>query len=78
MGEVFLDFRPEVTHNHLEKLQRTLPGVKGDDYVMVILEQEKSYEVQGVKEILLENGFEVQSQGALGTEYAVTAKRRLH
>jgi len=78
MGDIFLDFRPEVTNNHLESLQRTLPGIKGDDYVMVILEKEKAQEAKGVMKILLENGFEVYSQGALGTEYAVTAKRLLH
>lgn len=78
MGDIFLDFRPEVTNNHLESLERTLPGIKGDDYVMVILEKEKAHEVKGVMKILLENGFEVHSQGALGTEYAVTAKRLLH
>lgn len=78
MGEIFLDFRPEVTENHLESLERTLPGIKGDDYVMVILKKEEDQEVDTVRKILLKNGFEVHSLGALGKEFAVTAKRLLH
>jgi hypothetical protein len=78
MGDIFLDFRPEVTNNHLESLARTLPGIKGDDYVMIILEKEKAHEANSLMKILRENGFEVDSQGALGTEYALTAKRMLH
>lgn len=78
MGDIFLDFRSEVTNNHLESLERTLPGLKGDDYVMVILEKEKAHEAKNVTKILLRNGFQVHSEGALGTEFAVTAKRLLH
>ncbi|HHT63454.1 MAG: hypothetical protein ACOX4H_02655 [Bacillota bacterium] len=78
MGDIFLDFRPEVTKNHLETLARTLPGIKGDDYVMIILEKEKAHNARELMQVLRENGFEVDSQGALGTEYALTAKRLLH
>ncbi|MGI6684558.1 MAG: hypothetical protein ACOX47_03510 [Bacillota bacterium] len=78
MGDVFLDFRPEVTHNHLENLERTLPAVKGDDFVMIILEKDKVHEAKKLLKILRENGFQVDSEGALGSEYALTAKRLLH
>ncbi|ATW23674.1 hypothetical protein [Candidatus Formimonas warabiya] len=78
MGDIYLDFRPEVTESHLESLERTLPGIKGDDYVMVILDKEEAHEAKNVRKILLQNGFEVSSQGALGTEFALTAKRLLH
>lgn len=55
-----------------------LPGIKGDDYVMIILEKEKAHNARELMQVLRENGFEVDSQGALGTEYALTAKRLLH
>ncbi len=78
MGDIYLDFRPEVTDSHLEQLERALPGIKGDDYVMVILEKEKAHKVKNVKKILQKNGFQIYSQEALGAKFALTAKRLLH
>ena len=50
-------------------------GNQGDDYVIIL--EEKAI-TPGNVQVLRENGFEVDSQGALGTEYALTAKRLLH
>lgn len=80
MGNVYLDFRPEITSSHLEHLQRTLPNVKGHDHVVVILENQDSQESDRVVRILKEHGFDLQpkTRGEHSNEYILTAKRLLH
>jgi len=78
MGDIFLDFRPEVTRSHLEILERTLPGVKGTDYITVIMEKHNTSETEKIMHILKNNGFLVKSKSAFATEFAITAKRLLH
>lgn len=78
MSDIFYDFRPEMSNSHLDRLERSLPGIKGSDYVTVILEKEDAHEADSIMRILSQNGFRIQSKGALATEFAITAKRLMH
>ncbi|MGI6712470.1 MAG: hypothetical protein ACOX4L_07070 [Bacillota bacterium] len=78
MGQIFLDFRPEITSIHLESLERALPGVKGNDYVTVIIEQQNDLSENKVLQILKQNGFNIKSKSSFEGELAITAERLLH
>ncbi|MGI6066241.1 MAG: hypothetical protein ACOYI2_07090 [Bacillota bacterium] len=78
MSDIFYDFRPEISSSHLDRLERSLPGINGHDYVTVIMEKEDAHEADSIVRILSQNGFRIESKGALATEFAITAKRLMH